>query len=44
MYGQCVGRGEQFVHCMEVVHSSECPLSEVSLYTLKVRFEKLGCV
>ena len=21
--------GEQFVHCREVVHSSECPLSEV---------------
>ena len=26
MYGQCIGRGEQFVH------SSECPLSEVPLY------------
>ena len=24
--------GEQFVHCREVVHSSECPLSEVPLY------------
>ena len=23
--------GEQFVHCREVVHSSECPLSEVPL-------------
>ena len=22
------GGGEQFVHCKEVVHSSECPLSE----------------
>ena len=27
-----IGRGEQFVHCREVVHSSECPLSEVPLY------------
>ena len=25
--------GRQFVHCREVVHSSECPLSEVPLYT-----------
>ena len=25
-------RGELCVHCREVVHSSECPLSEVSLY------------
>ena len=24
--------GEQFVHCREVVQSSECPLSEVPLY------------
>ena len=24
--------GEQFVHCREVVHSSERPLSEVPLY------------
>ena len=24
-----IGRGEQFVHCREIVHSSECPLSEV---------------
>ena len=32
MYGQYIGRGEQFVHCREVVHSSECPLSEVPLY------------
>ena len=24
--------GEQCVHCREVVHSSECPLSEVPLY------------
>ena len=23
--------GEQFVHCREDVHSSECPLSEVPL-------------
>ena len=26
--------GKQFVHCREVVHSSECPLSEVPLYLL----------
>ena len=25
--------GEQFVHCREVVHSSERPLSEVPLYS-----------
>ena len=25
--------GEQFVHCREVVCSSECPLLEVPLYT-----------
>ena len=24
--------GEQCVHCREVVHSLECPLSEVPLY------------
>ena len=24
--------GKQCVHCREVVHSSECPLSEVPLY------------
>ena len=24
--------GEQFVHCRDVVHSSECPLSEVTSY------------
>ena len=24
-------RGEQCVHCSEVVHSSECPLSEAPL-------------
>ena len=29
--------GEQFVHCREVVHSSECPLSEVPLYCLSTR-------
>ena len=27
-----IGRGDSFVHCREVVHSSECPLSEVLLY------------
>ena len=26
MYGQYIGRGEQFVHCREVVHSLKCPL------------------
>ena len=26
--------GEQCVHCREVVHSSECPLSEVPLCIL----------
>ena len=25
--------GKQFVHCREVVRSSECPLSEVPLYS-----------
>ena len=32
MNGQYIGR-EQCVHFREVVHSSECPLSEVPLYT-----------
>ena len=32
MYGQHIGvGGEQRVHCREVVHFSECPLSEVPL-------------
>ena len=26
--------GEQFVHCRKVVHSLECPLSEVPLYLI----------
>ena len=30
---QLLAGGTQFVHCREVVHSSECPLSEVQLYT-----------
>ena len=29
MYGPYIGRGEQCVHCREVVYSSECQLSEV---------------
>ena len=30
-----IGAGsEQFVHCREVVHSLECPLSEVPLYNI----------
>ena len=29
--GNTEAGGEQFVHCREVVHSSECPLSEVPL-------------
>ena len=29
---QLLAGGTQFVHCREVVRSSECPLSEVSLY------------
>ena len=33
IYRQYAG-GEQCVHCREVVHSSECLLSEVPLYTL----------
>ena len=33
MYGQLMGGGKQFVHCREVVLLSECPLSEVLLYT-----------
>ena len=27
--------GKQFVHCREVVHSSECPLSEAPLYSFQ---------
>ena len=30
---QLLAGGTQFVYCREVVHSSECPLSEVQLYT-----------
>ena len=33
MYGQLMAVGNQFVHCREVVLLSECPLSEVLLYT-----------
>ena len=29
----CIQLFTQFVHCREVVRSSECPLSEVPLYT-----------
>ena len=29
---QLLAGGTQFVHCREVVRSSECPLSEVPLY------------
>ena len=35
MYGQLKVGGKQFVHCREVVLLSECPLSEVLLYTLQ---------
>ena len=28
--------GKQCAHCREVVHSSECPLSEVPLYTVMI--------
>ena len=34
MYGQLMAGGKQFVHCREVVLLSECPLSEVLLYTV----------
>ena len=30
---QLLAGGTQFVHCREVVRSSECPLLEVPLYT-----------
>ena len=30
---QLLAGGTQFVHCREVVRSSECPLSEVPLYS-----------
>ena len=41
MYGQYIqAGGEQFVHCGEVVHSSECPLSEVPPYPVLC---KKGC-
>ena len=33
MYGQLMEGGKQFVHCREVVLLSECPLSEVLLYS-----------
>ena len=35
--------GEQCVHCREVVHSSECPLSEVPLYTCDAENTLLVC-
>ena len=31
---------KKFVHCREVVHSSECPLSEVPLYILLLGLTK----
>ena len=31
---QSLAGGTQFVHCREVVRSSECPLSEVPLYII----------
>ena len=34
MYRQLMAGGKQFVHCREVVLLSECPLSEVLLYTV----------
>ena len=34
--GNIYAGGEQCVHCREVVHSSECPLSEVPLYMTMV--------
>ena len=33
IYGQLMAGGKLFVHCREVVLLSECPLSEVLLYT-----------
>ena len=33
---QLLAGGTQFVHCREVVHSSECPLSEVPLFFIYV--------
>ena len=33
-----MGNNEQFVHCREVVHSSECPLSEVPQYNRILTF------
>ena len=38
MYGQLMAGGKQFVHCREVVLLSECPLSEVLLYTVHTCF------
>ena len=39
MYGQLMAGGKQFVHCREVVLLSECPLSEVLLYTVEPPFK-----
>ena len=33
MYGRLMAGGKQFVHCREAVLLSECPLSEVLLYS-----------
>ena len=35
--------GEQCVHCREVVHSSECPLSEIPLYICLLRMTGACC-
>ena len=41
---QLLARGTQFVHCREVVRSSECPLSEVPLYSYFSRYVIQGGV
>ena len=41
---QLLAGGMQFVHCREVVRSSECPLSEVPLYNIPVCCECVDAV
>ena len=40
---QLLAGGTQFVHCREVVRSSECPLSEVPLYMHTCMYTRTIC-
>ena len=38
MYNIVIGRGKQFIHCREAVHSSECALSGCQLFSVCIIF------